>query len=137
MKNFFILITFVLLSSFTIKSKSDILPDGHYSAVLDEKYKKMELNDFEFTIQNNKFTMNIADKFETLEIEWLDENSFVVKGYTEPKNPNEFDKKMLEGNRPTFNIIKNIDNEYYFTLGQESDVNPIFSGRFIKSIEKK
>lgn len=137
MKNFFVILTFILLSSFTIKSESNVLPDGHYSAILDEEFKKMELNNFEFLLEKGKFKILIADKLETLDIEWLDENSFVVIGYTEPKNPNEFDKKMLEGNRPTFNIIKNINNEYYFTLGKESEQNPILSGKFIKSLSEK
>jgi hypothetical protein len=48
MKNLFILLTFILLSSFTIKSESKVLPDGYYSAILDEEFKKRELNDFEF-----------------------------------------------------------------------------------------
>jgi hypothetical protein len=136
MKNFYVIMTFILLSSFTIKSESNVLPDGYYTAVLDEKFKKMELNDFDFLLQNGKFTTKIADKLETLEVEWLDENSFVVKGYTEPKSPNEFEQKMLENNRPTFNISKNNANEYYFTLGQESEKNPIFSGKLIKSEQK-
>ncbi|WP_298120852.1 hypothetical protein [Flavobacterium sp.] len=137
MKNLFIIITFIFLNSFTIKSESNVLPDGHYSAILDDEFKKKELNDFEFLIQNGKFTIKIDDKFEALEMEWLDENSFVVKGYTEPKSPNEFEKKLLKDNRPTFNIVKNVDNEYYFTLGQESDKSPIISGKFIKSLNSK
>lgn len=137
MKNLFVIMTFILLSSFTIKSESNVLPDGHYTAVLDEEFKKKELNDFEFLLQNNKFTIQIADKLEILEVEWLDENSFVVKGYTEPKSPNELEQKMLKDYRPTFNITKNNENEYYFTLGQESDKNPILSGKLIKSISGK
>lgn len=137
MKNFFVIMTFILLSSFTIKSESNLLPDGYYSAILDEEFKKRELNDFEFLLQNDKFTIKIADKLETLEMEWLDDNSFIVKGYTEPKSPNEFEQKLLKDYRPTFNITKNNENEYYFTLGQESDKSLILSGKFIKSEQKK
>ena len=137
MKNFFVIITFILLSSFTIKLESNVLPNGHYFAVLDEKFKKMELNDFEFLVENNKFTIKIADKFETLEMEWLDENSFVVKGYTEPKSPSEFEQNLLKDYRPTFNITKNSNNEYHFTLGEESEKSPIFSGKLIKSNQSK
>ena len=137
MKNFLVIMPFILLSSFTIKTESDVLPDGYYSAILDEEFKKRELNDFEFLIHNDKFTIQIADKLETLEMEWLDENSFVVKGYTEPKSPNELEKKLLKGYRPTFNITKSSEDEYHFTLGQESEKSPIFSGKFIKSEQKK
>ncbi len=137
MKNFFVILTFILLSSFTIKTESGVLPDGYYSAILDEEYKKKELNDFEFLLENGKFKILIADKLETLEIEWLDENSFVVKGYTEPKSPNELEQKMLKDYRPTFNITKSNEDEYYFTLGKESEKKPIFSGKFIKSLNRK
>jgi hypothetical protein len=137
MKNFFVILTFILLSSFTIKTESVVLPDGYYSAILDEEYKKRELNDFEFLLENGKFKILIADKLETLEVEWLDENSFVVKGYTEPKSPNELEQKMLKTNRPTFNITKISEDEYHFTLGQESEKNPISSGKLIKSEQKK
>lgn len=137
MKNFFVILTFILFSSFTIKTESCVLPDGYYSAILNKEYKKKELNDFEFLLENDKFKILIADKLETLEIEWLDENSFLVKGYTEPKSPNELEQKILKDYRPTFNIIKNIDNEYYFTLGQELDKSPIISGKFIKSLSRK
>jgi len=137
MKNFFVIMTFILLSSFTIKSESKVLPDGYYYATLDEEFKKRELNDFEFLVQNGKFTIKIAEQLETLEMEWLDENSFIVKGYTEPKLPNELEQKILKDYRPTFNITKNNENEYYFTLGQESDKSPILSGKLIKSLSGK
>ena len=137
MKNFFVILTFILLSSFTIKTESVVLPDGYYSAILDEEYKKRELNDFEFLLENGKFKILIADKLETLEVEWLDENSFVVKGYTEPKSPNELEQKMLKTHRPSFNITKISEDEYHFTLGQESEKNPISSGKLIKSEQKK
>lgn len=132
MKKFFVLLTFILLSSFTIKSESNLLPDGYYSAILDEEFKKRELNDFEFLMQNGKFTIKIADKLEILEMEWLDENSFIVKGYTEPKSPSEFEQKLLKNYRPTFNIYKNNNEEYTFSVGEENEKEPILAGSLTK-----
>jgi len=136
MKKLSIFFAFIVLSSFTFKTESNVLPNGFYKAVLDEEFKKMELNDFEFTILDNKFTRTIDDKLETLELEWLDENSFVVKGYTEPASPDKFEQKMINEYRPSFNIIKISNNEYYFTLAEESEEQPIFSGRFVKLSKK-
>jgi hypothetical protein len=132
MKNFFVIIAFILLSSFKIKPETKVLPDGYYKAILNEKWKKMELNDFEFLLENGKFTTKIADKLEILEVEWLDENSFIVKGYTEPKSPNEFEQKLLKDYRPTFNIFKNNKEEYSFTVGEESEKEPILAGSLTK-----
>ena len=132
MKNFFVILTFILLSSFTIKSEYNVLPDGYYSAILDEEFKKRELNDFEFLVQNGKFTIKIAEQLETLEMEWLDENSFIVKGYTEPKSPNELEQKILKDYRPTFNIYKNNNEEYTFSVGEENEKEPILAGSLTK-----
>ncbi len=125
------------MTSFTIKSKINLLPDGTYVAVLDEKYKKMELNDFEFTVQNNQFVIKKADKLETFEMEWLDENSFVVKGYTESVSPNTFEQNLLKDYRPTFNIFKNNKNEYKFTIGTENEKEPILAGKLVQTVNQK
>ena len=114
-----------------------MLPDGHYFVKLDEKYKKMDLNDFEVTIMNGKFVIKLSNKVEILGMDWIDDNSFIVKGYTEPKTPNSLEQKLFSNSKQSFNITKQIDSEYYFTLGVESDNNPVFSGKFIKSNQKK
>lgn len=137
MKNLLVLITFIVISSFTTKEEKNALPDGHYFVSVDEEYKKGGILDFEFTIENDKFIIKLADKINTFDVIWTDKNSFIVKGYTEPVSPDAFELKILKKYKPTFNIIKQVENDYYFTLGPESDESPIFSGKFTKSNTKK
>ena len=132
MKNLLVLMLFIILTSFSTDKEPIKLSDGNYITKLDTQYTKNGLLDFKFKIDKNLFIIKIADKTEELEMIWVDENSFIVKGYTEPKKPTDFEESLLKNYRPTFNIIKQIDDEYYFTLGQESDESPIYSGKFLR-----
>ena len=133
-KNTLILFTVIFLTSFTVNDVTKKLPNGHYLVELDKKFKDNGLVDFDFTLENEKFTMKIANKYETLEIKWIDENSFIVIGYTEPSNPTELEKKIMsQGNKIEFRITKQEDTIYYFTLGEKFEKYPIYSGKFIKT----
>ena len=129
MKQLFFLATLVLFTSFSRNKESRILPNGHYAAVLDEKY---ELNNYEILIQDDVLVLTLLNKSETYELNWIDGNSFVVKGYTEPKNPNSFEQEMLNSFRPLYIITKQENDTYYFKLGTKEDPIPIYSGKFIK-----
>lgn len=133
MKNLFGIFAFIILTSFAVIQKPKKLHNGHYKVELDKEYKERGENDFDFTLENEKFIMKIAEKYETLEIIWVDENSFIVKGYTEPLNPTEEEKKAMGNTKIVFEITKQEGNKYYFTLGEKFDKHPIFSGKFIKT----
>lgn len=133
MKNLFILFAFITLTAFTFNVTTSTLPNGHYLVQLDKKFKDQGLNDFDFTLENEKFIMKIAERYEVLEMNWIDENTFLVKGYTEPLNPTDAEKKAMGNSKIVFEITKQEGNKYYFTLGEKFDKYPIFSGKFIKT----
>lgn len=120
------------MSSFSIQSDLRKLPDGNYVAVLDKQYKDNGLVDYEFTIKNDKFIIKIGNTTEMLDINWIDENSFIVKGYTEPSSPSKTTKNVVSAYRISFNITKQEGNEYHFNLGRESENDPVYSGKFVK-----
>ncbi|NMH25376.1 hypothetical protein [Flavobacterium solisilvae] len=132
MKKLLILFCFVVMSSFSIQSDLRKLPDGNYVAVLDKQYKDNGLVDYEFTIKNDKFIIKIGNTTEMLDINWIDENSFIVKGYTEPSSPSKTTKNVVSAYRISFNITKQEGNEYHFNLGKESENDPVYSGKFVK-----
>lgn len=132
MKKLLILFCFVVMSSFSIQSDLRKLPDGNYVAVLDKQYKDNGLVDYEFTIKNDKFIIKIGNTTEMLDINWIDENSFIVKGYTEPSSPSKTTKNVVSAYRISFNITKQEGNEYHFNLGRESENDPVYSGKFVK-----
>lgn len=133
MKNLFGIFAFIILTSFAVIEKPKKLDNGHYQVELDNEYKERGLNDFDFTLENEKFITQIANKYEILEIIWVDEYSFIVKGYTEPLNPTEVEKKAMGNSKIVFEITKQEGTIYYFTLGEKFDKYPIFSGKFIKT----
>ena len=132
MKKLLILFCFVVMSSFSIQSDLRKLPDGNYVAVLNKQYKDNGLVDYEFTIKNDKFIIKIGNTTEMLDINWIDENSFIVKGYTEPSSPSKTTKNVVSAYRISFNITKQEGNEYHFNLGRESENDPVYSGKFVK-----
>lgn len=64
---------------------------------------------------------------------WIDEKTFILKGLTEPLNSNEIEKNIIKESKIAFKIIKQEKNNYYFTLGEEFDNYPVYSGKFIKN----
>ena len=127
------LFAFTILTSFAVIEKPKKLQNGDYIVELDKEYKESGLNDFDFTLENEKFITQIAGKYETLEIIWVDENSFIVIGLTEPANPDESEKEILKNTIIYFRISKQENNEYFFTLGEAFDKFPIYAGKFVKT----
>lgn len=133
MKKLLGIFAFIILTSFTVIEKPKVLQNGHYLVELNKEYRELGLNDFDFTLENEKFIMKIADKYETLEIKWVNENTFLVKGYTEPLNPSETEKEILKNSKIYFRITKQENNTYFFTLGEEFDKYPVYAGKFVKT----
>ena len=132
MKNTIILFTMTILTSFNVEAQQKKLPNGKYFVKLDKKYIENGLNNYEFVLQDSLFIYRLEEKIEIFEISWIDENTFIVKGLTEPLNPNEIEKNILKTSTIAFRIIKQENNNYYFTLGEEFDKYPIYSGKFVK-----
>ena len=132
MKNIIGLFIFVILSSFVTIQNLNKLSNGHYKVVLDKKYKNLDLNDYEFTLEDSKFIYKLGKQVEDFEIIWIDENTFKVKGLTEPANPNEFEKEILKNTQIYFRISKQEKNEYSFILSDDIDKYPVYSGKFVK-----
>ena len=133
MKKLFGIFAFVILTSFVITEKTKKLQNGHYLVELNKEYKERGLNDYEFTLEDKKFIYTLNNKTENLEIIWVDENSFIVKGLTEPANPNETEKEILKNTKIYFRITKQEKNEYFFKLGEEFDKYPVYAGKFVKT----
>ena len=133
MKKFLGLFAFIILTSFIVIENPKALQNGHYLVELDKEYKDLGLNDFDFTLENEKIIIKLGDIYETLEIKWIDEKTFLVKGYTEPLHPTEAEKEILKGTKIYFRITKQEKNEYFFKLGEEFDKYPVFAGKFVKT----
>jgi len=122
----------IFLTSLIVEAQQKKLPNGKYFVKLDKKYIENGLNNYEFVLQDSLFIYRLEVKIENFEISWIDENTFIVRGLTEPLNPNEIEKNILKTSTIAFRIIKQENNNYYFTLGEEFDKYPIYSGKFIK-----
>lgn len=135
MKKLFIafsLFFFIILSSFKENNRDRKLQNGHYFVELDKEYKELGLNNYEFTLEDQKFIHKVKDRIENLEIVWIDDSSFKVKGLTEPLNPTDLEKEIIKTNTIYFRITKQEDKNYYFVLGEEFDEYPVYSGKFVK-----
>ena len=133
MKNLFGIVAFVILTSFAVANKTRKLSNWHYKVEMDKEYKDAGVNDYDFTLENEKFITPIADKYETLEIIWVDDNTFKVLGLTEPANPTELEKWAMMGSKMYFRIYKQEKNTYFFKLGEENDNYPVYAGKFVKT----
>ena len=132
MNNLTGILVIAFLTFFFVKEKPKKLPNGHYKVVLDKQYTELGLNNYEFTLEDKKFIYIINNETENLEIFWVDENSFIVKGLTEPLNPDEIVKEIIKNTKIYFRITKQEKNKYFFKLGEEFDKYPIYSGKFVK-----
>lgn len=122
-----------LLTSVAFVQTTPTLPNGHYLVVLDQQYKDRGLNDYEFTLDNEKFLYQLNQQIEHFEMVWVDDTSFRVKGLTEPMHPTDFEKTLIAANTIFFRIVKQEKNNYYFILGEASDNYPVYSGKLIKT----
>jgi hypothetical protein len=132
MKNLIGIFAFVILTSFVVKDQPKRLQNGNYKVVLDKEYKERGLNDYEFTLKDKKFIYKWDKQVENFEIIWVDENSFKVKGLTEPANPSDIEKEILKNTKIYFRITKQEKNTYFFKLGEEFDEHPVYAGKFVK-----
>ena len=133
MKNIIGIFAFLILTSFVVSNNEKKLQNGHYKVELNKEYKERGLNDYEFTLEGKKFIYRMDKQVENLEIIWVDENSFIVKGLTEPANPNDTEKEILKNTKIYFRITRQEKYTYFFTLGEEFDKYPVYAGKFIKT----
>jgi hypothetical protein len=133
MKNIIGIFAFIILTSFVVSNIEKKLQNGHYKVELNKEYRERGLNDYEFTLEGKKFIYKMNKQVKNLEIIWVDENSFIVKGLTEPANPNDTEKEILKNNKIYFRITRQEKNTYFFTLGEEFDKYPVYAGKFIKT----
>lgn len=131
MKNILTLLILFLLTSFTAHTDRK-LPNGQYLVVLDKKFRDAGLKDYGFTLENEKFTIEISNTPEILEINWLDENTFIVKGLSEPRFPNPLEQEVMKTSRMVFQLTGQDNNNYFFKLGEKDDHYPLYAGKFIK-----
>lgn len=132
MKNLFLLAALVFLTSFSNLPESKTLPNGKYAVVLDQKYKESGMNEYEVVIHDSLFVMTLLGTVENFELTWMDDNSFIVPGVTEPKNPTSFQQEIINDYRALYIFTKKDDDSYSFKLGTKDDPIAIYTGRFVK-----
>lgn len=132
MKNLFFLATLVFLTSFSNLPESKTLPNGKYAVVLDQKYKESGMNEYEVVIYDSLLVMTSLGTVENFALTWMDDNSFIVPGITEPKNPTSFQQERIKSYRALYIITKKDGDSYSFKLGTKDDPVPIYTGRFVK-----
>ena len=108
------------------------MPNGKYSVVLDQKYKENGMNEYEVVIHDSLFVMTLLGTVENFELTWMDDNSFIVPGVTEPQNPTSFQQERIKAYRALYIITKKEGDIYYFKLGTKEDPVPIYTGKFVK-----
>ncbi len=133
MKSILTLLHLLFFISLSAQEATKKLPNGMYWAILDQQYRIDGWNDFEFHIENDVASMKIADEFKNMKVIWSDEDSFIVVGFTEPKNPTANETQLMNQYKISFHITKVEKNEFYFRLGSESESDVICSGKFVQS----
>ncbi|MGV9003656.1 hypothetical protein [Flavobacterium sp.] len=131
MKNLLFLALFVFCTSFETLPESKTLPNGRYTVVLDQSNKGRGFEDFEIVIQDLLFTSIIKISSETLELEWISDTAFIVKGFTEPKINADILGYVESSDKNAFHINKHEGDAYYFHLGTKTDANPVFTGKLV------
>ncbi len=107
------------------------LPNGNY-IIKNDEFADEDSSDNKMLIQNTTVILTVLGKAETFELEWIDNNSFVVKGFTESVTPSIFEKEQLADYRSSYNITKVENGEYFFNLGDQNSIRHIQTGRFVK-----
>ena len=131
MKRLFLFATLVILTSFSNLPESKTLPNGKYAVVLGQNYKDAGLNEFEITIKDSLFTAIMFDQSEMLELKWISETAFIVKGYTEPLYTASLPFWDDSSEKFAFHINKHQGDAYYFHLGTKADTYPVLVGKLV------
>ena len=130
MKKYFCLLVGMFLISFYGMAQN-ALPDGNYLIKHDELGDD-EFGDIGMLIKNGQVVLTILGTAQTFDLEWIDDDSFVVKGYTESVNPSTFERNQLADYRPSYNITKGENGERFFNLGDQNSTRHIQTGRIVK-----
>lgn len=129
---FVVTLSYIMIAIFAIGDSCTPIPSGKYLLVFDAKYQSPEDKKI-FTLEDDKFVMTFPDKVENLQVEWIDDDSFVVKDYTESSRPSIIELQELKKYRPSFNIVKELNDEYHFVLGSQEKQDTIYFGKFVRS----
>ncbi len=129
--NKYVLLLYVIFFISFSGIAQNALPDGTYFVKNDE-FADEEPSDNKMLIQNTTVILTVLGKAETFELEWIDKDSFVVKGFTESVTPSAFEKEQLADYRPSYNVTKVENGEYFFNLGDQNSSRHIQTGKFVK-----
>lgn len=130
-KHLLIFASLIVCISYAPFLESKVIPNGRYRVALDQNYKDIGLNDFEITIQDTIFQYKMFENSESLELVWISDSAFIVKGFTEPKNIKNMPEWMDRNDKQAFHITKHEAESYYFHLGTKNDDHPILQGKLI------
>ena len=125
MKSILCIIALVVFTSFN--SVEHILPNGNYRVTFD---KEDDGEEFECSIQNDKFYLIRMERTESCDVLWLTEKKFRVIGYLEPKNPSE--NPTGKNEYGYFEVEKIDENTYSYKVKMSNDDYVLFAGKFIK-----
>jgi hypothetical protein len=117
-------------SSYT-EPKVAMLPDGTYNVQLDAAYVETGPSHFRLHLKGKMVTMELADQTHTYPLEWIDTDSFVIIGYTQPAEPTALEREMLKGYTPSFNVTTAKNGTFRFVLGDQDQADCIYSGSLI------
>lgn len=130
MKKYFFLSAGLFLMSLSGMAQN-ALPDGNY-IIKHDVLGDSEFDDIGMLIQNGKVVLAILGAAQTYDLEWIDEDSFVVKGFTESANPSTFERNQLADYRPSYNITTSENGEYFYNLGDQNSNRHIHTGKFVR-----
>lgn len=130
MLRLFFLSCVVGFSGYT-EPKAALLPDGTYNVQLDAAYVETGPTHFRLHLKGKAVTMELADQTHTYPLEWIDTDSFIIIGYTQPAEPTALESEMLKGYTPSFNLTSADNGTFRFVLGDQHQADCIYRGSLI------
>jgi hypothetical protein len=127
---FFLCCIVLGFSGYTVP-KAALLPDGSYNVQLDAAYVETGPVHFRLHLRGNEVTMELADQTHTYPLKWIDVDSFIIIGYTQPAEPTALEQEMLQGYTPSFNITGTSNGTFRFVLGDQNQADCIYSGSLV------
>ncbi|WP_297514628.1 ABC transporter substrate-binding protein [Flavobacterium sp.] len=64
-------------------------------------------------------------------LKWIDADSFIIIGYTQPAEPTALESEMLKGYTPSFNLTGADNGTFRFVLGDQHQADCIYRGSLI------
>ncbi|WP_353088806.1 hypothetical protein [Flavobacterium sp.] len=127
---FFLSCILLGFSSYT-EPKAGMIPDGTYNVQLDAAYAETGPAHFRLHLKGDTVTMELADQTHTYPLKWIDADSFIIMGYTQPAEPTALEQEMLRGYTPSFNITSTSQGTFRFIFGDQHQADCIYSGSLV------